>query len=181
MVTSNPSTLVPTDKYEADGMSLPSTAIRGLVARADRVSYALRAQRVTSLPGRKLQTRVAKELAFLAPRRVESMYSASRWLGTTSRASLVIVIEPSDQLRADLQRPAFLLESNGEWEDVALYLSERVLLWTCTHERECVVYGNHAELTEWRLSPRPARELRVVAEKLDPLAQAAIRGLTGSG
>lgn len=172
--------LVPALEIGAAFLSLPERALRRLLGKADRVSFALRGQRVTALPGRKVQVRVAKELSFLAGSKVDTMYSASRWLGTARRASLIVLLEPSMSLKEHLLRPSNLVSPLGEWEDVAFYSGQHVLLWTCTHECEGVVHGSHAELIEWGLVPKPAVEIRVAAERLDSSACAAILELAAA-
>jgi hypothetical protein len=100
------------------------------------------------------------------PLEIGAMYSARRWLGTSQSASLVIVANLDGRLRDELSRQGEVFASIGKWEDIALYLSERILLWTCTHEREGAVYGTASELSRLGLKAGLAREPLIDAEPL---------------
>lgn len=147
------------------------------VLRADRISLALYGQRVMPEPGAKVRTRIAEALKTLAPITVHGMYSTNAWLGTSQRSSLVVFIELNTQLRNRLSEPRQVFFALSVWEDLALYSSERILLWTCTHEREGIVYGEAAKLQQMKLTPRPARKPRFLAEPLDDAAKGEILAL----
>lgn len=159
-------------------------AVTRLMRQADQISFSLFGARVTSEPGVKIRDKISRALVDLQPCKVDEMCSASHWLGTNQRASLIVIIRLERALREKIQRlqdPFFQIE---RWEDWALYKRGRVLAWSCTHEREGWAYGTEAELLGGGLKAVREATLPVFrAELLEPSARSDVldrlRRLTG--
>jgi hypothetical protein len=164
----------PADRFEATLKATDVDCFRRSLARADQFSLALFRQKVTAEPGAGLRSKIAQQLATLMPLEILGMHAANHWLGTTTRGCLVVVASINAGMRARINGWTEIFGSIGRWEDLALYSTRRVLLWTCTHEKEAVAYGPSSELRSFNLDPLPARPLQFVAEPLDAHAQEEI-------
>lgn len=159
--------LVPGETHRANFAELPVELLDDCLARADLVSLSLFGLRVSAAPGSKTRLKILQSLEAIAPARVVGFYTASSWLGTTTRSSLVVLFALDERLRAAIRAAETPFWSAGDWEDLAVYHGNRVLLWTCTHEREGVVFGSHAKLSRMGLAPSPIDAIEVRAEPLD--------------
>jgi hypothetical protein len=117
----------PADNFEAEFQNRDIEFYRRRVALAKRFSLALHRHRITSDPGQTIRTKIGGQLRTLGPVVVQEMYAVNRWLGTTTRASLVVVGEIAAQLRELMTAAGDGYFCHGQWQDLALYSSNKIL------------------------------------------------------
>lgn len=150
---------------------------RHAIAQADQLSLSLYGMRVTSEPGKQVRQRIAAAVRLLDGTTEIEFFASKRWLGTTTGARFVVVGPTRCEFTNRWRASTAIFEAVGDdgsrahfWEDVAFYRNGKVLLWTCTHERECVIYSA-SQLRAWDLQGTPAVLPRIEAERLAEDAQ----------
>jgi hypothetical protein len=154
---------------------------RAMAAHADQFSLALLGPKVTAEPGKQVRRKVGSALSLLPAIRGLELYASKKWLGTTARGTLVLVGRCGGEVTSVFQESEVAFrELWGSpslklyWEDVALYRDRKVILWTCTHEKEGFVYSSKANLLSWGLTPQPTVQYTIDAERFNADIEAEI-------
>ncbi len=142
-------------------------------ARADQFSVSLFGLRVTNEPGERIRRQIAMAMKCLRGTAGLQLFASRRWLGTTTSARLIAVGSAMGELANQWRTTNEIFEAVGAsgnaaliWEDVAFYRGGKVLLWTCTHEKEAMIYADDGQLRSWGLEAKPAILPRIDAERL---------------
>lgn len=130
--------------------------LRIAIAAADVASLTLRGMRLSPWPGKKAMLKVSNALGRLPLTSVESMLVAKTWLAASGRNQLVVKFRLDRAAKSLLVSQKPLCRSYGDWEDIALFSRDKVLLWSCTHENDLVISGEESWLLAQGLTPRPS-------------------------
>lgn len=149
--------LIPAGPCEVELRGTDLECFRDRLRKSDTISFALFGFRVGTNPGAKVREKAARALAPLMPLPIREFYSAKTWLGTSSGPSLIVLMKLSEKLRSRLRDSDTPFPSWGKLEDLALYSADRVLLWTCTHEKEAYACGSDSDFVRFGLRCRSAR------------------------
>lgn len=139
---------------------------RHALSVADVVSFSLRGLCVSTEPGKPVRAKIAQGLRCFQGAKVVGLVVAHRWFGTTTRNSLVAKLGLSSVTRRLLESQGALMTPPGRWQDLCLFRRERVLVWSCTHERDAVIFGSQADLLVYGLTPRLATSENVDAREV---------------
>lgn len=163
--------LLPGGSHQARFTDLPTGFFHSCLAQADIASLSLFGLPIGSSPSSKKLQQIKKALTAITPARIVGFYAARSWLGTTTRSSLIVLFALDQRIRDMMRAGESAFWSAGNWEDLALYRGNRVVMWTCTHEREGMVFGSQAELSRLNFAPMPVDGIEVRAEPLDASIQ----------
>lgn len=136
---------------------------------------------MTTEPGKQVRRQAAEALRLLGDVAELQLFASRKWLGTVTGARLIVLGKPTKELTSWLLGRSSIFYPVGDhggarqvWEDLALYRGGRVLLWTCTHEEEGVIYASESQLRAWHLRASASVVPRIEAEKLSSEASGDI-------